>query len=339
MISRFSSTAIAAVLIAGLLAVHGPAAAQDLAPLQDRVDRLERAMTDLKYFVHRGKPATPSGSSNSNSTATIIENDEGQAGGAQGKIAALEAEIRALTNRVEEINFTVRRLDDRLGKLVEDVDFRLTAIERNMASGGVSEGSGSSGGQSAGTASARPSGSSAPRSLGTVSQDAVNRVPTTGNAPAGSSVQAVQPARTAAVTRAPVAAPTEALQGTPEQRYDAAFGLLQSKRFGEAEAAFEQFVTDHPKHELAGNAQYWLGETHYVQGDHERAAGAFLEGYKNYRSSSKSPDNLLKLGMTLAILNQGADACAVFAELKDRYPNAQNSIKRRAKREAGKAGC
>ncbi len=147
-----------------------------------------------------------------------------------------------------------------------------------------------------------------------------------------------QPSQTT-VARAAVPAPTAALEGTPEQRYDVAFGLLQSKRFGEAETSFEQFVADHPDHELAGNAQYWLGETYYVQGDYERAASAFLEGYKNYRSSSKSPDNLLKLGVTLVILNQQADACAVFAELKDRYPNAQNSIKRRAKREAQKAGC
>lgn len=315
MISRTGSAFVGMVAVAGMIWLGSPAQAQDLAPLQDRVDRLERSLTDLKIFVHRGK------SGSGNDGGTVIQNDNLPAGSTDSKIAALEAEIRALTNRVEEINFTVRRLDDRLTKLVEDVDFRLTAIERNMSAGGGT-----------GTAPASKSGAaSQPQTLGTVSQDAVDRVPAATTAPERPVAQAA--------TRAPSVAPSEALEGTPEQRYDVAFGLLQSKRFGEAEASFERFVADHPDHELAGNAQYWLGETYYVQGDYERAASAFLEGYKNYRSSSKSPDNLLKLGITLAILNQKADACAVFSELKDRYPNAQNSIKRRAKRETQKADC
>lgn len=330
MIGSIRATFTGMATAVGLLCLTAPVAAQDLAPLQDRVERLERALTDLKFFVHRGKPSPSSQSRNGNGGATVIENDSASPAGADGKIAALEAEIRSLTNRVEEINFTVRRLDDRLARLVEDVDFRLNAIERNMAAGG--DPSAATGGNAA--AAVPQAGASQPQSLGTVSQDAVNRVPA-GTATATQPVQ--QPAQS--VARATVPAPTEALQGTPEQRYDAAFGLLQSKRFGEAEASFEQFVADHPDHELVGNAQYWLGETYYVQGDYERAASAFLEGYKNYRSSSKSPDNLLKLGVTLAILNQKADACAVFAELKDRYPNAQNSIKRRAKRESQKTGC
>jgi len=322
MMSRLNRLTATAVMIAGLVAVQAPALAQDLAPLQDRVDRLERSINDLKQFIHRGKPLPSSDSGSSGGSAL---QDDGT--GVNAKITALEAEVRALTNRVEEINFTMRRLDDRMTKLVEDVDFRLTAIERNMgASGGAPVGNGT---ESGGTTSS--GAASGPRSLGTVSQDAVNRVPQDSTATA--------PRTAAAAPRAPATAPVAALEGTPEQRYDVAFGLLQSKRFGEAEAAFAQLVADHPKHELAGNAQYWLGETYYIQGDYESAARAFLEGYKNYRSSSKSPDNLLKLGMTLAILNQNSDACAVFAELKDRYPNAQSSIKRRAARESKSAGC
>lgn len=320
----------------------GPSVAQDLAPLQDRVDRIERALNDLRRFVHRGD-----GASGSAATAPAAPSAAtgGEAVGLDAKISALESEIRALTNRVEEINFTVRRLDDRMNRLVEDIDFRLLAIERNMAAGGAPAPRDGSAAAGDGAPQARSSSSSAgatqPRSLGTVRQESVDRIPAGNNGEAGDAAGGVQrqpigssSARTAAVTP-----PVSALEGTPEQRYDAAFSLLQSKRFTEAQAAFQSFLQDHPKHELAGNAQYWLGEAYYVQKDYERAASAFLEGYKSYRTSSKSPDNLLKLGMTLAILNQTSDACAVFAELQDRYPNAQNSIKRRAKRERQNAGC
>ncbi|WP_416899080.1 MAG: tol-pal system protein YbgF [Minwuia sp.] len=314
--------AVPALVCAVMAADPHPAAAQDLAPLQDRVDRLERSINDLKQFVHRGKPL-PAGTEPSGAAL-----DSGSEGGSiTRKIDALEAEVRDLTNRLEEINFTVRRLDDRLTRLVEDVDFRLTAIERNMSAGGAPAGGSDTGTAPGSSSSAAASG---PRSLGTVSQGAVDNVPANGgdtDAP-----------RTAAV-RTPAEAPASALEGAAEDRYAAAFGLLQSKRFGEAEDAFRRFVGDHPEHELAGNAQYWLGETYYVQGDYERAAGAFLDGYKKYRSSSKAADNLLKLGITLSLLNQKADACAVFAELGDRFPNAPGNITRRAKRERKNAGC
>lgn len=324
-----------------LLSGAGPSTAQDIAPLQDRVDRIERALNDLRRFVHRGggsQPAAPS-------SAAPSASEGAEPVGMDAKITALESEIRALTNRVEEINFTVRRLDDRMNRLVEDIDFRLLAIERNMAAGGAPAAQDGTA-PAAGDGAVQPAGSSSssagatqPRSLGTVRQETVQQIPAnTGAEDTTGGIQR-QPAGTGIARAAAVTPPASALEGTPEQRYAAAFNLLQSKRFTEAETAFQSFLQDHPKHELAGNAQYWLGEAYYVRKDYERAASAFLEGYKSYRTSSKSPDNLLKLGMTLAILNQKSDACAVFAELQDRYPNAQNSIMRRAKRERQNAGC
>lgn len=315
-----------------LLSGAGPLAAQDIAPLQDRVDRIERALNDLRRFVHRGggsQPAAPS-------SAAPSVSEGAEPVGMDAKITALESEIRALTNRVEEINFTVRRLDDRMNRLVEDIDFRLLAIERNMAAGGapapqdgVAPAAGDGAAQPAGSSSSS-AGATQPRSLGTVRQETVQQIPANAGAEDTTGGIQRQPAGTSIARAATVTPPASALEGTPEQRYDAAFNLLQSKRFTEAETAFQSFLQDHPKHELAGNAQYWLGEAYYVQKDYERAASAFLEGYKSYRTSSKSPDNLLKLGMTLAILNQKSDACAVFAELQDRYPNAQNSLDRKS---------
>ena len=57
-------------------------------------------------------------------------------------------------------------------------------------------------------------------------------------------------------------------------------------------------------HKLAGNAQYWLGETHYVRRDYKAAATAFLNGYTTFENSPKAPDSLLKLGMTLVVMGE-----------------------------------
>ena len=42
-----------------------------------------------------------------------------------------------------------------------------------------------------------------------------------------------------------------------------------------AEQALAAFVQNHPEDGLAGNAQYWLGETFYVRGDFQTAARTF----------------------------------------------------------------
>ena len=94
-----------------------------------------------------------------------------------------------------------------------------------------------------------------------------------------------------------------------------------------------------PQHVLAGNAQYWLGETFYARRDYQNAMAAFAEGYKVYKTSPKGPDNLLKLGITLAVLNRKSDACAVFARFNQDYPRATDLQKRRIEQERQKNGC
>lgn len=126
---------------------------------------------------------------------------------------------------------------------------------------------------------------------------------------------------------------------SPRRAYDKAYGYLLEQDYGAAEAAFSNFVVEHPKDKLAGNAQYWLGESHYVRGNYRAAANAFLKGFKGYKSSPKAPDSLLKLAMSLSRLGQKPSACATFKELKRRYPRAPQHIIRRSDAERQRAGC
>ena len=77
-----------------------------------------------------------------------------------------------------------------------------------------------------------------------------------------------------------------------------------------------------------------LGETYYVRKQYKNAADAFLEGYRKYSGSDKAPDTLLKLGMSLAELGQNDAACSTLKELKDKFPDAPESIGDEAKGEA-----
>ncbi|MCW5737116.1 MAG: tol-pal system protein YbgF [Enhydrobacter sp.] len=152
---------------------------------------------------------------------------------------------------------------------------------------------------------------------------------------------AAAPTPTPAAGGANLAASAPPTRGGPqgEALYHAAFKLLQDGDYAGAERGFRTFVQQNPQHVLAGNAQYWLGETYYARRDYQNAMVAFAEGYKTYKTSPKGPDNLLKLGVTLAVLNKKQEACAVFARFLQDYPRATDLQKRRIDQERQKNGC
>ena len=139
-------------------------------------------------------------------------------------------------------------------------------------------------------------------------------------------------------TPTPTAGPAPA-GATPEQLYDEAVKKLQDGDYAGAERGFKTFIQRSPQNKLAGNAQYWLGETYYARRDYNSALTAFAEGYKVYKTSPKGPDNLLKLGITMSVLGRKPDACAVFARFNQDYPRATDLQKRRIEQERQKNGC
>ncbi len=127
--------------------------------------------------------------------------------------------------------------------------------------------------------------------------------------------------------------------GDPKQDYETAYGYLLQQNYSAAEGAFEDFLRRYPDDPLAGNAQYWLGESLYVRGQYKAAASAFLKGYQTYGDGAKAPDSLLKLAMSLDRLGQKDAACSSFDELNARFPNAPSHVKTRALTERQRVGC
>lgn len=131
-----------------------------------------------------------------------------------------------------------------------------------------------------------------------------------------------------------------ALPGAGAQSlYQQGYAALLQKDYAAAEAAFRQLVAAHPNDSLAADAQYWIGESYYVRSQYKSAADAFLTGYKTYKSAQKAPDMLLKLGMSLAELNQKDAACSTFDELKAKFPRAPAHILSEANAWRKKTGC
>src|SRR5579885_579428 len=139
----------------------------------------------------------------------------------------------------------------------------------------------------------------------------------------------------AAAGGATVAAPADPAQAS----YDMAFGLTRAGSFGLAESAWRSFLSKYPDHPLAGNAQYFLGETFYDRRDFARAAIAFGVGAEKYPKSEMAAPTLLKLGIALGRSGETAQACDAFARLHRQFPELGGVIRERALVEARQYRC
>ncbi|MCA9771877.1 MAG: tol-pal system protein YbgF [Myxococcales bacterium] len=220
----------------------------------------------------------------------------------QVRLQQLEERIRTMTGQIEELDYRQRQISDKLDQLIASVDQRLANQGQNTAPAATSDA-----GNAAGAAATDNGGTLTSEDL------AVGE--------SGDSVAAALPA------------------GSEMDQYNYAFSLLRKADYDGAETAFNEFITLHPDSDLSGNAYYWLGETYYVRNAYNDAAIAFLKGYQRFPNGDKAPDNLLKLGMTLTRLGKKAEACATFAELKSKFPDAPQTVRDKAAQESSAAGC
>lgn len=270
--------------------------------LKARVESLEEQLVDMQVVVGTLESFAKSGGGAPQPAF------QGSAGGADaGRVEALENQVRALSNQVQQLTDQLR------------------------ATGGTAR-------RSEATGAALPPPTDATASFGsttvTPGGDAIGGLIAGGEQGSGSTTFGGNPPPVATAALAPAGDGAE-----PKQLYETAYGYLLQRDYGAAEAAFDDFLKRFPSDSLSGNAQYWLGESHFVRGQYKAAAGAFLKGYQTYAQSAKAPDSLLKLAMSLDRLGQKDAACSSYSELNTKFPNAPQSVKSRAQSERQRVGC
>ncbi len=334
--------AIAIVVAVGTLAVPSGVWAQssvgrgDVQALINRIDRLQREMTTLQRQVYRdGVPsgaATGAGAPIAGPAAVGAPGEPNLAAAMQVRLDEIESQMRGFTGMLEELQHAIDGVRKHLDKLASDVDFRWKALESRPVTPAPAAG--------APLANAAPV--AAPRLNAAPSQPGVlGTIPLRDLGGQGSVKPGAAPIpqlRKGPAKKLAKMAPALP-KGTPKVRYKYATDLLFRSDFGAAEQAFTAFVVAHPKHRLAGNAQYWLGETHYARGAFRAAAAIFAEGYQKYPKSAKAPDNLLKLGMSLAAIGKKKSACITFNRLVKEFPKASRSVRSRARSQRKKLRC
>jgi len=139
---------------------------------------------------------------------------------------------------------------------------------------------------------------------------------------AGSATSATPPAVTDAVK--PSATPAKPPADVEQEKlyYDAAFDLIKTRHFDQAEQALSGFLHRYPESQYAANAQYWLGEVYLVKGQAEPARAAFEKVVGNWPKHAKVPDALYKQADATQRLSQNEQARRLLREVIEKYPNS-----------------
>ena len=198
------------------------------------------------------------------------------------EVESLGTEVRELRGQLELQTHTIDQLKQRQRELYLDADQRLQRIE---------------------SASPTQAAGASPQ-------------PTT---PAAAN----QPALAPATTPTTQTSPTTGVDPFAEQQaYQGAFDLLKSGRYEDAAVAFQQFIAAYPTGSYADNAQYWLGETHYITRRFESAVQEFQRLVSTHPNSQKITHAMLKIGYAQDELGNKAEAERVLGDLIASHPQS-----------------
>jgi tol-pal system protein YbgF len=242
------------------------------------------------------------------------------------KLSELEEQFKNLTNSFEEVNFKLDKLSNRITKVQTDNQMRFQDLEnldltKISSKKKIKKLPGSSKAQDLGQAleiEVKDSDTAAAEqiqrtqsieSVGTIVDEDVERV------------EKILP------------------KASPEEQYKFAVSFIQVGDYETAELALREFVDTNSNHKLAGNAQYWYGETFRIRQLYQDAATAYLNGYQKYPKSTKAPVNLLKLGVMLVQIGEKEQGCSMILGVKDQYPKANQSVIQKAEYEKKKFNC
>ena len=234
------------------------------------------------------------------------------------KLNEIENQFRELTNNFEEVNFKLDKLSSRVTKIQSDTQLRLSDIENPNV-------------KVAKEKKILP-GTAKPNDFGANPGYSVKNLPEKQNV---NSIESTQTVITEEFENKESLLPNK----PPKEQYEFAVSFMKIGDYETAEFALKEFIDKNKDDDLAGNAQYWYGETFRIRQLYSDAATAYLDGYQNYPKSVKAPDNLLKLGITMVQLGEKDQGCKMISGLKKEYPKASKSVLQKAQYEKKKFKC
>lgn len=255
------------------------------------------------------------------------------------QVEALNGEMSRLRGQLEVLNNEITNAQKRQRDMYVDLDTRLRRIEQQGGTAGKKDESFSTLEervrkleQAAGT----PTGA-IPAPVTTPSAATPANSPAAAAATAPAAAAAPTPA---VATTTPVAATTSAASpslppaslanadpSAIQRAYDMAYSNYRINDYQGAIRGFDSFLKTYPKHQLASNAQYWIGESYFQLRDYRAAIEAQRRLLGTWPDSAKVPDALLIIGTAESTMGDNAAAKKTFEDLIAKYPATESAEK------------
>jgi tol-pal system protein YbgF len=230
------------------------------------------------------------------------------------QVEALNADLNRLRGQIELLTNEISNAQKRQRDMYVDLDTRLRRIEQQSAAAKKDQ-------ETAAGLEAR---------VRKLEQSAAERaaIPAPVASPTAAAVTPPAPAQPAQAATALAPASFSADDPAAVQRaYDNAYGNYRVGDYQGAIRGFEAFLKTYPRHSLAANAEYWIGESYFHLRDYRAAIDAQRKLLGGHPESSKVPDALLIIGSSEASLGNAAAAKTTFEELIAKHPGSESAEK------------
>jgi tol-pal system protein YbgF len=296
--------------LGGSMLTPQPAGAvnKDMVQLQEQVSQLLQGQQDLRSAID----------SNSASIRTLVQQQvdsvnhlAAQMSSLQNAIQEVQAnsgsKIDAVTQQTQGLSDNMQDVQARVGKLAQqltDMQNLLQSIDSKVSNSGTP----------ATQPGAAPGSTNPGAAPGGTNPGAQN--PAGNNPPYGAANSGGTTPTGGSPSMPPISADTLYQNGLRD---------YQTGNYDLAHQEFTDYIRNFPSNDLASNAQFYLGEILYAQGDYKNAINAYDAVLANYPHSFKQADSLLKKAMAEQQLSMKTSAVRDYRDVIHRFPGSDAS--------------
>jgi len=116
--------------------------------------------------------------------------------------------------------------------------------------------------------------------------------------------------------------------------YSLAYQDFKSAKYEDARRGFQKYLEQNPNTDLSDNAQFWIGETYYLENNYEKAILEYEKVIKNFPDGDRVPHALLKQGLSFLKLGDEDSGKLLLQQVFKDFPNTGQARIAKAKLKA-----
>ncbi len=301
------------VVILLFLAPYGCAFKSDVEALHNRIVYLERQLSEERQ---KSAAAEKRDARIEQRIAAVAQTRELKEDEIRSQSATLGAmfdgfreEILTLTGRIEEVEHSLKRTENRYQRMEQSLNARVGKLEEYLNF-------------------EDPVIMGRNRSQGSdVRSSPAKKAPVRSEQPEQSAGSPPVPDKSPIVRRsesreASIEDQAENLFSSEEELYMISKQTFDSGDYKSAREGFETLLKHYPDSQFADNAQFWIGDSYYRENDYRKAIVEYTKVIRNYPDGNKVRNALLKQAFSFYNLGDKENAKLILEDLVNKYPNS-----------------